>query len=232
MITLRRAEERGHAHHGWLESFHTSSFADYHDPAHMGFHSLRVINEDFVQPGRGFGTHPHRDMEIVTYVLEGALQHRDSLGTGSIIRPGEVQRMSAGTGVTHSEFNASPSEVVHLLQIWLLPSRLGLKPSYEQKSFPIDERRGRLRLIASPGAENGAVTIYTAAQIFAGSFDGGEEAVHILAPGHYGWVHLARGRARIDQHELSAGDAAAFTAESEVRISGIENSELLLFDLQ
>jgi len=230
MITLRRAAERGHANHGWLDTHHTFSFADYWDPDHMGYRTLRVINDDRVAAGRGFGTHPHRDMEIITYVLAGQLQHRDSMGTGSIITPGEVQRMSAGTGVTHSEVNPSRSEPLHLLQIWILPARRGLTPSYEQKRFPDAERQGRLRLVGSPDGRDGSVTIHQDAQLWAGLFDAGERAVHSLAPGRGAWVHVARGQARINGEVLSAGDGAAIE-DSDVTIEGVDAAELLLFDL-
>lgn len=231
MITVRPAAQRGHADHGWLDSHHTFSFADYHDPAHMGFRQLRVINEDRVQPGRGFGTHPHRDMEIVSYVLEGGLQHRDSMGTGSVIRPGEVQRMSAGTGVTHSEFNTSSTEVVHFLQIWLIPSRRGIQPGYEQKTFSKEEKDGRLRLVASPDGAGGSVTIHTDARLYAGLFGEGQSADHALAPGRHAWVHVARGRVRVNGQELSAGDGAALSDEAKVHVEGIEGGEVLVFDL-
>lgn len=231
MMTIRPAAQRGHADHGWLNSHHTFSFADYHDPAHMGFRQLRVINEDRVQPGRGFGTHPHRDMEIVSYVLEGGLQHKDSMGTGSIIRPGDVQRMSAGTGVTHSEYNASSTELVHFLQIWLLPSRRGMAPGYEQKAFPREEKDGRLRLVASPDGAEGSVTIHTDARLFAGLFDQGQTADHVLVPGRHAWVHVVRGRVRVNGQELAAGDAAALSNEEKVHVEGIEGGEVLVFDL-
>ncbi len=231
MMTIRPAAQRGHADHGWLNSHHTFSFADYHDPAHMGFRQLRVINEDRVQPGRGFGTHPHRDMEIVSYVLEGGLQHKDSMGTGSIIRPGDVQRMSAGTGVTHSEYNASSTELVHFLQIWLLPSRRGMAPGYEQKAFPREEKDGRLRLVASPDGAEGSVTIHTDVRLFAGLFDQGQTADHALLPGRHAWVHVARGRVRVNGQELAAGDAAALSNEEKVHVEGIEGGEVLVFDL-
>lgn len=231
MIVLRRAKERGYADHGWLRSYHTFSFADYHDPEYMGFRALRVINEDRVQPGRGFGTHPHRDMEIVSYVLSGALEHKDSMGNGSVIRPGDVQRMSAGTGVTHSEFNGSQTELVHFLQIWLLPQQRGIAPSYEQKSFSEADLRGRFRLVASPDGADGSVTIHTAASLYAGRFDGGESATFALAPERFAWIHVARGKVDVQGHELVAGDAVAFAEEPEVRLRGIEGGEALLFDL-
>lgn len=231
MIFLRRADERGHAGHGWLESYHTFSFADYYDPEYMGFRALRVINEDRVQPGRGFGTHPHRDMEIISYVLSGALEHRDSMGNGSIIRSGDVQRMSAGTGVTHSEFNASSTELVHFLQIWLLPARRGLPPSYEQKSFSEEELQGCFRRVASPDGAEGSVTIHTDASLYVGRFDHGESATFDLSPERFAWVHVARGVVEVQGHQLTAGDALALAEEREVRVQGGEGGEVLLFDL-
>jgi redox-sensitive bicupin YhaK (pirin superfamily) len=231
MINIRRAEERGHADHGWLNTFHTFSFADYYDPEHMGFRGLRVINEDRVQPGRGFGTHPHRDMEIISYVLEGALEHRDSMGTGSVIRPGEVQRMSAGTGVTHSEFNASREEIVHFLQIWLLPAIPGIKPSYEQKAFPRAELERRLRLVASPDGKSGSVTIHTDASLYAGLFDRGVTGELGILKDRHAWVQVARGAARINGHDLNAGDGAALSELPTVQIEGVDAAEVLVFDL-
>jgi redox-sensitive bicupin YhaK (pirin superfamily) len=231
MITVRKSGERGHADHGWLDSRHTFSFADYHDPAHMGFRALRVINEDRVAAGQGFDRHSHRDMEIVSYVLEGALEHKDSMGTGAVIRPGDVQRMSAGTGVTHSEYNASRKDPVHFLQIWLLPNRRGIAPSYEQKTFSQADKAGRLRLVASPGGEDGSVTVHTDAQLYAGVFAAGQTAEHALAPGHHAWVHVVRGTARVNGAELGAGDAAALSEERTVRIEGIDAAEVLVFDL-
>jgi redox-sensitive bicupin YhaK (pirin superfamily) len=208
MLTLRKAGDRGHARHGWLESFHTFSFAGYRDPAHMGFRDLRVINEDRVQPGRGFDTHSHHDMEIVTYVVEGALEHGDSLGNGSVIRPGDVQRMSAGTGITHSEYNHSGSELVHFLQIWILPERRGLEPSYEQRHFSRDERGGRLRLVAS------------------------REAVsHELAPSRHAWVQVVSGEIELDATPLEAGDGAAVSDRERIDLAARSESEVLLFDL-
>ncbi len=231
MFTLRLAEDRGHADHGWLDTRHTFSFASYYDPAQMGFRGLRVINEDRVQPGRGFGTHPHRDMEIISYVLQGGLQHRDSMGNGSVIRPGEVQRMSAGTGVSHSELNASQSELVHFLQIWLLPARQGIAPSYEQKAYDRAELAGRLRLVASPEGRDGSITIHTDASLHAGRFDAGTTGELALARDRYAWVQVARGRARVNGHDLKAGDGAALSGVGTVRIEGIEASEVLVFDL-
>jgi quercetin 2,3-dioxygenase len=231
MLTIRKAEDRGHADHGWLNTCHSFSFADYHDPAHMGFRNLRVINEDLVQPAKGFGTHPHRDMEIVTYVLEGALEHRDSMGNGSVIRPGDVQRMSAGTGVTHSEFNASNDEPVHFLQIWLLPAQRGIQPSYEQKTFSSEEKAGRLRLVASADGRDGSVTIHTDASLYAGAFDRFSIAELVLGEGRHAWIHVARGKARINGQALLAGDGAALSDEEKVRIEGLDSGEVLLFDL-
>jgi quercetin 2,3-dioxygenase len=230
ILSIRRAGERGHADHGWLKSSHTFSFADYVDPAHMGFRALRVINDDVIAPGRGFGTHPHRDMEIVTYVLEGSLEHKDSLGTGSIIRPGEVQRMSAGTGVLHSEFNPSKAERAHLLQIWLLPDREGHTPSYEQKAFPEEERRGKLRVVASPDGRAGSVTIHQDALLLAGLFGPGEVAGYTLAAGRYGWIHAARGSVLVNGTRLEAGDAVALS-EGAIEIAGEASGEVLVFDL-
>jgi len=231
MMTLRPADARGHADHGWLDSHHTFSFADYHDPKHMGFRALRVINDDRVAAGKGFGAHPHRDMEIVSYVLEGALEHRDSLGTGSVIRPGDVQRMSAGTGVTHSEFNASKTDAVHFLQIWIVPERRGAAPGYEQRNFTVDEKRGRLRLVASPDGREASVTVHQDVALYAGVFGPGERAEHTLAPGRHAWVHVATGSATVNGRTLSAGDAAALSDEPRVVIEGGDGAEVLVFDL-
>jgi redox-sensitive bicupin YhaK (pirin superfamily) len=231
MITIRRSEDRGHFDHGWLDTRHTFSFADYHDPRHMGFRSLRVINEDRVEPGKGFGTHGHRDMEILSYVLSGRLAHRDSTGGGSTIGPGEVQRMTAGTGVLHSEFNGSDSEPVHFLQIWILPERPDLLPGYEQKRFPEEDRRGRLKLVASPDGADGSLTIHQDARVHAGLLDAGERAVLALADGRHAWVQVARGKVRLADETLSAGDGAALSSEREVRLEGLEAAELLVFDL-
>jgi redox-sensitive bicupin YhaK (pirin superfamily) len=231
MITVRTSGERGHANHGWLDSRHSFSFADYYDPAHMGFRALRVINEDRVAPGAGFGRHSHRDMEILSYVLDGALEHKDSMGTGAVIRPGDVQRMTAGTGVTHSEYNASRKDPVHFLQIWLLPDRRGIAPGYEQKAFPAEGKAGRLRLVASPDGDGGSLTIHTDARVLAGVFDAGQAAEHMLAPGRHAWVHVVRGSARVNGAALGAGDAAALSEERTVRIEGIDAGEVLVFDL-
>jgi redox-sensitive bicupin YhaK (pirin superfamily) len=231
MQRLRRAAERGHADHGWLDSFHSFSFADYYDPSHMGFRALRVINDDTVAPGRGFGAHPHRDMEIISYVLDGGLAHRDSMGTGSVIRPGDVQRMSAGTGVVHSEHNASPSEPVHFLQIWLVPSERGLAPGYEQRTFSAEEKAGRLRLVASPDGRDGSVTVHADASLYAGVLGAGEAAELPLPPGRHAWVQLARGKARVNGHDLGAGDGLALSDEARVQIEGVDAGEVLVFDL-
>lgn len=228
MITVRPANERGHFDHGWLDTYHTFSFADYYDEANMGFRALRVINEDRVAAGGGFGTHPHRDMEIVTYVLEGALEHRDSMGTAGVIRPGEVQRMSAGTGVHHSEVNASKSEPVHLLQIWLLPERRNIQPSYEQKAFSPEERRGRLRLVASRDARDGSLAIHQDVDLYASTLDG-NPITHTLRPNRHAWLQVARGTAEVNGTKLRAGDGAAISDERELRIAG--DGEILLFDL-
>lgn len=231
MITLRKANERGHANHGWLDSFHSFSFADYMDPAHMGFGPLRVINEDRIAPGAGFGTHGHKNMEIVTYVLEGELAHKDSLGTGSVIRPGDVQRMSAGTGVRHSEFNHSQENGVHLLQIWIEPDVIGIEPSYEEKRFSVAEKQGRLRVVASSDAREGSVLIHQDASIYAGVFDKGQQAALSLAPGRLAYVHAIRGELLVNGQRLMAGDAAKLTDEADLRIEGAGDAEVLVFDL-
>ena len=231
MITLRKAAERFHTRAGWLDSWHTFSFADHYDPDQMGFGSLRVINDDTVQPGQGFGTHPHRDMEILTYVLQGALAHRDSTGGGGVIRPGDVQRMSAGTGVAHSEYNASETEPVHFLQIWIVPERTGVEPGYEQKTFSDDDKRGHLRLVASPDGGDGSLSIHTDARVLAGVFGPGESAELSLARGRHAWVHVARGKVRVNGHEVSDGDGVALSAEPTVRIEGTDGGEVLVFDL-
>lgn len=231
MITLRKAEDRGHARHGWLESYHSFSFADYHDPAHVNFGPLRVINEDRVEAGRGFGKHGHRDMEIVSYVLEGALAHEDSMGNRASIVPGEVQRMSAGSGVLHSEYNHSADGRTHFLQIWIIPDRLGGAPSYEQKMFGPEEKRGRLRLLLSPDGSDGSVSIQQDARMYAGLFDGDERAALALAPGRLGYVHLARGRATVNGQALSAGDALKLEGEREATIERGDGAEVLVFDL-
>jgi redox-sensitive bicupin YhaK (pirin superfamily) len=231
MIELRRANERGHADHGWLDSWHSFSFADYHDPAHMGFGPLRVINEDRIAPGTGFGTHGHRDMEIVSYVLDGALAHRDSLGNGSVIRPGDVQRMSAGTGVRHSEFNEREDGPTHFLQIWIEPDRRGIAPGYEERHFSAAQKRGTLRLVASPDGADGSVTIHQSARLYAGLFDGDERAALALAPGRRAYVHVARGSVTVNGTRLSAGDAAKLVGEAAVGIEAGTQAEVLVFDL-
>jgi len=231
MIELRRASERGHAAHGWLESYHSFSFADYHDPAHMGFGALRVINEDRIQPNTGFGTHGHRDMEIVSYVLQGALGHKDSMGTGSTIVPGDVQRMSAGSGVQHSEMNRDPAGVTHFLQIWIEPARRGIPPGYEQKHFDAAAKRGRLCLVASPDGADGSVTIHQDARIYAGLFDGAERAAPEIAPGRKAYVHLVRGQLTVNGTPLESGDALKFTGVSGLQLEKGTGAEVLLFDL-
>jgi quercetin 2,3-dioxygenase len=231
MMTIRPAEDRGHADHGWLDSHHTFSFADYHDPRHMGFRSLRVINDDRVAPGRGFGTHSHRDMEIISYVLEGALEHRDSMGTGSVIRPGDVQRMSAGSGVAHSEQNASRSEPVHFLQIWIQPTAPGIKPSYAQKHFSPDELRGRLRVVASPDGRDGSISIHSDAVVLAGMLGSGDKVELAVSKDRHAWVHVASGKVRVNGRDLKEGDGAALSDEVAVRIEGVDGGEVLVFDL-
>ena len=231
MMTIRRASERGHAEHGWLDSYHTFSFADYFDPKHMGFRALRVINEDRVAAGQGFGTHGHRDMEIISYVLEGALAHKDSIGTGSVLRPGDVQRMSAGTGVRHSEFNGSESEPVHFLQIWITPDKAGQPPSYEEKKFSDADKRGQLRLVASSDGRDGSLSIHQDASLYAGLFDAGEQAKLELLPGRCAWVHVAKGSLNVNGELLKAGDAAAIEKTSAVELSGVDGAEVLVFDL-
>ena len=232
MIALRKADERGHANHGWLDSYHSFSFADYYDPQHMGYASLRVINEDYVQPGKGFGTHGHRDMEIITYILEGALEHKDSMGNGSVIRPGDVQRMSAGTGVQHSEFNPSQSELVHLLQIWIEPDVAGIEPSYEEKRFDAASKRGTLRLIASSDGRDVSVTIRQDASVYAALIDGTERVSHELASGRKAYVHVARGEVAVNGQLLAAGDALKASGESTLVLDRGTEAEVLLFDLK
>jgi quercetin 2,3-dioxygenase len=231
MIVRRPAAERGHANHGWLDSRHTFSFSDYYDKAHMGFRSLRVINEDRVEPGHGFGTHQHRDMEIISYVLEGALGHRDSMGTGSTITPGDVQRMSAGTGVRHSEMNPSPTEPVHFLQIWLLPERGGIDPGYEQKRFETADKRGRLRLIAAGDGRDGAITVHQDVDLYAGIFATGERTNLALRPGRHAWVQVARGAVTLNGVALTQGDGAAVSDESALDLAATDDAEVLVFDL-
>ncbi len=231
MAEIRRGDERGYADHGWLRSYHSFSFADYFDPQHVQFGPLRVINEDRVAPGAGFGTHGHRDMEIISYVLEGELAHRDSTGTSSVIRPGDVQRMSAGRGVMHSEFNHSQDRPVHFLQIWIQPDVHGIAPEYQQTHFGDDEKRGRLRLIASPAGTDGSVSIHQDARVYAGLFDGAEAARLGVAPGRGVYVHVARGRIAANGQSLAAGDALKHTDATELRLHNGEQAEVLVFDL-
>lgn len=231
MINIRKSQERGHFDFGWLDTFHTFSFDRYYDPRHMGFLSLRVINEDRVSPGRGFPTHSHRDMEIITYIIEGALEHRDSMGNGSVIRPGDVQRMTAGTGVAHSEANRSPTDPVHLLQIWILPEQQGLTPGYEQKFFLEDQKQNKLCLAASHDGRNGSVRVNQDVNLYAGLIDSGSSLTHQLAPNRGVWIQVARGSIDINDHDLSQGDGAAVTDETVLRMTGRESAEILLFDL-
>jgi hypothetical protein len=231
MIELRPAGERGHADHGWLDSWHSFSFAGYHDPRHMGFGALRVINEDRVAAGTGFGTHGHRDMEIVSYVLDGALAHKDSMGNGSVIRPGDVQRMSAGTGVMHSEFNARQDGATHFLQIWIEPERRGIEPGYEERRFEAADKRGRLRLIASPDGADGSVTIHQQVRLYAVLLEGDERARLAIAPGRRVYVHVARGSVSLNGTPLSAGDAAKLVGEAAVELDRGIGAEVLVFDL-
>ena len=231
MNAVRRSTERGHANHGWLDSHHSFSFADYFDPNHVEFGPLRVINEDRVAPGAGFGTHPHRDMEIISYVLSGELAHKDSMGTGSVIRPGDVQRMSAGSGVRHSEFNNSPTEGLHFLQIWIKPDVFGIAPSYEEKHFADSEKQGRLRLIASHDGRDGSVLIHQDASIYAGRFDAEDQASMVFKPGRRSYVHVVRGELRANGIALGAGDALKITETPTVRIEGGRKAEVLVFDL-
>lgn len=231
MFEIRRAGERGTAQFGWLDSRHTFSFGQYHDPRHMGFGPLRVINEDRVQPGQGFDTHGHRDMEIISYVLEGALEHKDSLGNGSVMRPGDVQRMTAGTGVRHSEFNHSKSELVHFLQIWVLPESEGLEPGYEQKTFSEADKRGALRLIGSRDGREGSVTIHQDVDVYAACLGEADEVTHRLAAGRRAWVQLARGRAEVNGTPLEAGDGVGLADQSLVALRGVSEAEVLLFDM-
>ncbi|MBD2104715.1 pirin family protein [Leptolyngbya sp. FACHB-261] len=231
MITLRPSDERGHANHGWLDSYHSFSFASYYDPQHMGFRNLRVINEDRVQPGHGFGTHGHRDMEILTYVIEGALEHKDSMGNGSVIHPGEVQRLTAGTGITHSEYNHSQSESVHLLQIWILPQAQGIKPGYEQRQFSLEEKRDQLRLIASPTGRENSVTIHQDVDLFATVLAADEQVIHTLKPNRHAWVQAVQGTVTLNGLTLKAGDGAAISSEDKITIEAKAAAEVLLFDL-
>ncbi len=231
MITLRRAEDRGHAAFGWLDSHHTFSFGEYHDSNHMGFRALRVINDDRVAPGAGFGTHGHRDMEIISYVIEGGLEHRDSIGTGSVIRPGEVQRMTAGTGIRHSEYNASKTESVHFLQIWILPEAAGLAPSYEQKAFAPSERVNRLRLVADHEGSEGAVRVHQDVRLYASTLDAGTTLPISVSDQRYGWLHIVQGSATLQGQALKAGDGVAIAEEPTLQLESAHGAEVLLFDL-
>lgn len=231
MITLRKASERGHVHQGWLNSWHSFSFGEYHDPAHMQFSSLRVINDDTVQAGQGFGTHGHRDMEILSYVLSGALQHKDSMGNGKLMNYGEVQLMSAGTGVQHSEFNPLPDEDVHFLQIWIMPNQAGIKPGYQQKHFSPQEKRGRWCLLASPDAAQGSLLLHQDARVFAALLNGEERLNYTLAAGRHAYLHVARGEVKVANVLLSAGDALMISDETAINVEGAVDAELLLFDL-
>jgi redox-sensitive bicupin YhaK (pirin superfamily) len=231
MITRRPADERGHADHGWLDTYHTFSFAHYHDPAHMGFRDLRVINDDIVAAGRGFGTHGHRDMEIITCVIDGALEHKDSLGTGSVLRRGDVQRMSAGSGVTHSEFNHSRTDGLRLLQIRVLPEAAGITPGYQEKRFDDDSKRGRLRLLVAPDGPNGALDIHQDVRLYASLLDKGAELRHELAPGRHAWIQVVSGRLEVNGVELAHGDGAAVSDETRLEFAALDDAEILLFDL-
>lgn len=231
MRKIRRSNERGHFDHGWLDTYHTFSFSEYQDPKHVHFRALRVMNEDRVDPGQGFGMHPHQDMEIVTYVLSGALEHKDSMGNGEVLRPGELQRMSAGTGILHSEFNPSSSEAVHLYQIWLFPEKKGIEPSYEQKAFPEDERKGRFRLVASPDASEGALTIHQNARLYLATLENGQTLKYEFDSGRHGWLQVLRGGVDVEGQTLSAGDGLAISEEAELVIESSGASEVLLFDL-
>ena len=231
MITIRKGEDRGYSDLGWLDSLHTFSFASYHDPEQMGFRALRVINEDKVEPGQGFGAHPHMDMEILSYVLDGALEHKDSMGTGAVLRPGELQRMSAGTGVIHSEFNASDKERVHFLQIWIYPDRKGVTPEYEQKAFPAEERKGRLRLMASPDGKDGSLRIHQETRLYGALLEPGQEVSHTLAKDHHAWVQVVRGGLSLNGQTLEKGDGAAVSEEKLLTLKATEPAEILLFDL-
>jgi redox-sensitive bicupin YhaK (pirin superfamily) len=231
MIVRRPSDQRGLADHGWLQSRHSFSFADYFDPTHMGFRNLRVINEDRVAPGQGFGTHSHRDMEIISYVLDGELGHKDSMGTGSVIRPGDVQRMSAGTGVRHSEMNPSPTRPVHFFQIWLLPERPGIEPGYEQKRFDESEKQGRLRLVAARDGRDGAITVHADADLYAGLLAPGDHVRLDLQPGRHAWIQVARGTISVNGHRLDAGDGAAVSDETALELTASSDAEVLVFDL-
>ena len=231
MIRVRKAEDRGHADHGWLDTYHTFSFAGYQDPEHVHFRTLRVMNEDVVQPGQGFGTHPHRDMEIVTYVLEGALEHKDSMGNGEVLRPGEFQRMSAGTGITHSEFNPSATEPVHLYQIWLFPESKGIEPSYEQKQFPLSEQQNQLRLVASPEAEAGSLRIHQDARVYLSQIEAEKTVTYELAEGRHAWLQVLRGSVLLNDVSLDVSDGAAVSDTRNLKIQATDDAEIMLFDL-
>jgi quercetin 2,3-dioxygenase len=231
MLTIRRAKDRGHFNHGWLDTYHTFSFADYYDPKHVHFRALRVMNEDRVAPGQGFGTHPHRDMEIVTYVLEGALEHRDSMGNGEVLRPGEFQRMSAGSGITHSEFNPSKSELVHLYQVWLLPEQKGITPSYEQKAFLDDALTGRLRIVASPNGEEGSLKINQDARIYLSKLPAGAMARHAMPANRHAWLQVLRGTVALNGQTVEVGDGVAASDEAALDIRATSDAEIMLFDL-
>jgi redox-sensitive bicupin YhaK (pirin superfamily) len=231
MLTIRQSNQRGHFNHGWLNTYHTFSFDQYYDPRYMGFRSLRVINEDFVASGRGFPKHGHRDMEIITYILEGALKHEDSMGNGSVIQPGDVQRMTAGTGVRHSEFNGSADEPVHLLQIWIIPNADNLPPSYEQKAFTVDERQNQLRLIASSDGRDGSVTVNQDVSLFASILEAGKSVEHPIDSKRYGWLQVARGAVDVNGEQANQGDGVVIVAESSLTIRASEPAEVLLFDL-
>lgn len=231
MIEIRKAHDRGHADHGWLNTWHTFAFATYQDPQHISFRSLRVMNEDVIAPGKGFGTHPHRDMEIVTYVLEGALEHKDSMGNGEVLRPGEFQRMSAGTGITHSELNPSSTESVHLYQIWLYPNEKGISPSYEQKAFPDDELRNQLRLVAAQEPREGSLLIHQDTEIFLGKLDAGERVTHSIRAGRHAWLQVLRGSISLNGESLETSDGAAISDLNELEITAKQSAEIMLFDL-
>jgi hypothetical protein len=231
MVQVRRSQDRGHFNHGWLDTYHTFSFADYHDPQHMGFRSLRVINEDRVEPEHGFGMHGHRDMEIITYVMSGALEHKDSMGNGSILQAGEFQRMTAGTGVLHSEFNPSTQEPVHLYQIWIRPERHGLKPSYEEKTFPVEDKRNQWRLVASRTGQDGSMTIHQDASLYLAELEAGKQLSYPLPSGRHAWLQVVKGQVLVNGQKLSASDAAAISAEAAVTLQAESAGEVMLFDL-
>lgn len=231
MLALRRADERGHANHGWLDSYHTFSFGSYYDPGHLGFSNLRVINDDTVAPGMGFDTHGHNDMEIISYVLDGALEHKDSMGNGSVIRPGEVQRMSAGTGITHSEFNPSSTEPVHFLQIWLEPNRTGVKPEYDQRHFPLEDRNGRFVLLVSPDGRDGSIATYQDAMLYGALLHAGVSLTHEIKEDRRAYLHVARGAVSVAGQRLEQGDGLKIQRQDNIEMIGVDAAELLLFDL-